>query len=396
MILEYPNKKNEQTILDPNGRGSLKKVSLVESKNKLIHGDNLHVLKCLLYDYDYRNKVDFIYIDPPFATNNTFKIGADRANSISSSHSDHTAYTDDLVGSQFVEFLRERLILLRELMSEKASIYLHIDYKIGHYIKVMMDEVFGINNFRNDIARIKCNPKNFSRKAYGNIKDLILFYTKTDSYVWNEPKGDLTDTDVSRLFKKIDKDGKRYTTVPLHAPGETKDGPTGQPWRGVAPPKGRHWRSDPKVLDELDRAGLIEWSSNNVPRKKIYAEDAEANGKKIQDIWEYKDPQYPTYPTEKNIELVDLLISASSNEGDLVMDCFSGSGTTLVSANLHNRAWIGIDQSKHAIEVSQKKLNRVESSFFSSSSFEYWEWDANKSPELMQSNDKEYHQTTCA
>lgn len=382
MLLNYPNKKSEQTILDSEGRGSLKKQSQIQSASKLIKGDNLQVLKCLLYDYDYRNKIDLVYIDPPFATNNTFKIGSDRANSISASHLDATAYTDELVGSEFIEFLRERLILLREVMSDNASIYLHIDYKIGHYVKIIMDEVFGTKNFRNDIARIKCNPKNFGRKAYGNIKDLILFYTKTDSYIWNEPRADLFDSDIERLFKKIDENGKRYTTVPLHAPGETKDGPTGKSWRGMPPPKGRHWRSDPKVLDELDKAGLIEWSANGVPRKKIYAEDAEAGGKKIQDIWEYKDPQYPTYPTEKNIELIELIISTSSDENSLVMDCFSGSGTTLVAANRLHRKWIGIDQSEQAIEVSRKKLDKLEASFFASSNYEYWEWETN--PKAME------------
>jgi adenine-specific DNA-methyltransferase len=148
--------------------------------------------------------------------------------------------------------------MIRELMSDRSSIYLHIDYKIGHYVKVMMDEIFGITNFRNDIARIKCNPKNFKRKGYGNIKDLILFYTKTDDFIWNEPMVQRTDDEVERLFKKIDKDGRRYTTTPLHAPGETKNGVTGQNVERKYPPKGRHWRYDPKVLDELDSQGLIE------------------------------------------------------------------------------------------------------------------------------------------
>jgi len=203
------------------------------SPNKLIYGDNLVVLKTLLEKYNLKSKVDLVYIDPPFSTKTNFKIGADRANTISSSSQDIIAYRDNLTGDDFIEFLRERLILIRELMSDKASIYLHIDYKIGHYVKIILDEIFGIANFKNDITRIKCNPKNFKRKAYGNIKDSILFYTKSKKSTWNEPKEEFTREDSERLFKKIDKDGRRYTTIPLHAPGETQNGATGQEWRGM-------------------------------------------------------------------------------------------------------------------------------------------------------------------
>ena len=146
--------------------------------SKLILGDNLGAMRALLGEY--RGKVDLIYIDPPFATNARFRIGADRANSVSSSNSDAVAYADTLTGAEYLEFLRARLVFLRELLAEHGSIYLHIDYKIGHYVKILMDEVFDAGNFRSDIARVKCNPKNFRRKAYGNVKDLILFYSKSE------------------------------------------------------------------------------------------------------------------------------------------------------------------------------------------------------------------------
>jgi len=256
-------------------------------------------------------------------------------------------------------------------MSPQGSFYLHIDYKIGHYVKIMLDEVFGADNFRNDITRIKCNPKNFKRKAYGNIKDLILFYTKSNNYIWNEPRVPLVDEDIERLCKKVDKKGRRYTTVPIHAPGETVNGATGKPWRDMLPPKGRHWRCSPDELEELEQQGLIEWSKTGNPRKIVYAEEKIKNGKKLQDIWEYKDPQYPTYPTQKNRELLDLIISTSSNEGGVVMDCFAGSGTTIVSANELGRNWIGIDESKQAIEVTSKRLSETKNSSIFSSNMEF-------------------------
>ena len=367
MYLQYPNKKTESQILNTE-KATLEIQTGQGAVNKLIQGDNLAVLKSLLEDYDLGGKVDLIYIDPPFATNGHFKIGEERANSISSSKGDEIAYSDVLVGDDFLEFLRERLILLRELMSEKGSIYLHIDYKIGHYVKLIMDEVFGKQNFRNDITRIKCNPKNFYRKAYGNIKDLILFYSKTDSPIWNDPKNPFSDEDVERLFKKVDENGRKYTTIPLHAPGETVNGKMGQKWGSIEPPKGRHWRSKPEILEEWDKQGLIEWSANGVPRKKIFID--EKDGKKMQDIWEFKDPQYPQYPTEKNIDMLKLIISASSNEDSIVLDSFCGSGTTLIAAQELNRSWIGIDKSDHAIKVVKNKLLKFQPSLFSKIKFE--------------------------
>jgi adenine-specific DNA-methyltransferase len=225
-----------------------------------------------------------------------------------------------------------------------------------------MDEIFGIENFRNDITRIKCNPKNFSRKGYGNIKDLILFYSKSNNLIWNEPKIAYSDDDKLKLFPKIDKDGRHYTTIPLHAPGETQNGKTAQLFKGLMPPKGRHWRSDVKELEKLDKDGLIEWSDNGNPRKKIYFDEQE--GKRMQDIWEFKDPQYPVYPTEKNSDLLDVIIKTSSNENSYVLDCFCGSGTTLKAAHQNNRHWIGIDQSDEAIKATKNKINDIVGDLF--------------------------------
>lgn len=363
MLLNYNGKKSEREILQSTNKAVLKPASETVSKNKLIHGNNVEALKTLIDDYKLSGKIDLVYIDPPFGTNSCFKISENRTSTVSHSFSDTIAYTDNLVGADFLEFLRERLVLLKELMSDKASIYLHIDYKVGHYIKIIMDEIFGAYNFRNDITRIKCNPKNFHRRAYGNIKDLILFYSKTSNPTWNDIKLTFTEEDVENLFKKVDEQGRRYTTIPLHAPGETLGGKTGQEWRGIKPPKGRHWRSEPEVLEELDKQGLIEWSVTGVPRRKIFADEKE--GKKMQDIWEFKDPQYPIYPTEKNLGLLKTIIQSSSNKGDLVLDCFCGSGTTLQAAQELERNWIGIDESEQAIKVARKRLSTIHGDLFS-------------------------------
>jgi len=166
MFLEYPNKKNRNDILNIKSDVSYEKGE--GYKNKLIYGENFDALNVLLKDFNLAGKIDLIYIDPPFSTNNVFKIG-ERSNTISSSNDDDIAYEDTLKNEEYLEFIRERLILLYELLSDKGSIYFHIDYKIGHYVKILMDEIFGIDNFRGDISRIKCNPKNFRRKGYGNM-----------------------------------------------------------------------------------------------------------------------------------------------------------------------------------------------------------------------------------
>jgi adenine-specific DNA-methyltransferase len=345
MLRERPNNKlkieliykdKEEEVLN-----NIRPVSLEEVKrfgshllpdewfNMLIFGDNLPVMKALMERSDIKGQVRLIYIDPPFSTRQVFRAGESRTSTISPSDEDLPAYQDLLVGPEYLEFLRKRLVLLRELLADDGSIYVHIDWKMGHYVKVLMDEIFGQDHFINDIARIKCNPKNFERKGFGNIKDMILFYSKTDNFVWNGSYVSYTKEQLERLFPKVDKDGRRYTTTPLHAPGETKNGPTGQPWRGMLPPRGRHWRYPPDVLEQLDRQGLIEWSSTGNPRKKIYADEFVKKKMYRQDIWEFKDPQYPSYPTEKNLEMLKVIVEASSNRGDIVLDCFSGSGTTL-------------------------------------------------------------------
>jgi len=230
---------------------------------------------------------------------------------------------------------------------------------MGHYVKVLMDEVFGRKNFVNDITRIKCSPKNFARKGYGNIKDVILFYSKTGRHIWNDPREDFTDDDIERLFPKRDAQGRQYTTTPLHAPGETVNGETGAEWMGIKPPEGRHWRCSLAELTKLNEKGLIQWSKKKNPRKIIYADYVIGRGKKKQDIWRFKDPVYPEYPTEKNLEMLQMIIGASSNVGDLVLDCYCGSGSTLNGAEVLGRRWIGIDQSKVAVQTAIKKIMLV-------------------------------------
>lgn len=358
IYLSYSNKASESAILDRPSLFSLGAQSL--HLPLLLKGDNLDWLSALYQHKTKLGSIDLIYIDPPYATGQIFTVGENRVATISQSLDDKLAYSDELQGEAFLEFLRVRLIWLRELLSDQGSIYVHIDYKIGHYVKIIMDEVFGKQNFRNDITRIKCNPKNFHRKAYGNVKDMILFYTKTNDYIWNDAREALSEDDLTRLYKKQDASGRFYTTVPIHAPSQTRNGSTGQAWRGILPPEGRHWRCAVNELETLDKAGLIEWSKTGNPRRIIYADDARRKGKKRQDIWDFKDEQTISYPTQKNGDLIASIIETSSNSDSIVLDAFCGSGTTLLESSKLQRAWIGMDISALAIETTQKRLETLQ------------------------------------
>ena len=297
--------------------------------------------------------VDLVYIDPPFGTSNEFLMDADRANTVSASG--ELAYADTLRGGDYLEQLRLRLDAIRSIMSDDGSIYVHIDVKMEHHVRLLMDEVFGPRNFRNSITRIKCNPKNFNRYSYGNIKDTILFYSVSPHRIkWHPQEEPLTADGAESRYPLVDAEGRRYATTPLHAPGTTRNGPTGGLWRGMPPPPGRHWRYPPDKLDELDAAGLIAWSSTGNPRKIIYAD--ESAGKLPQDVWVYKDPQRPSYPTQKNAAMLERIILTSSEPGDTVLDCYAGSGGTLLEAARLGRRFVGMDGAPAAWEVIERLL----------------------------------------
>ena len=250
--------------------------------------------------------------------------------------------------------------MIRELLADDGSIYLHLDEKMAFAMKIIMDEVFGEKNFRSFITRKKCSTKNYTKNTYGNVSDYIMFYSKSDSYIWNRPYEEWVDEKILEQYPCIDEStGRRYKKVPIHAPG-IRNGETGKKWRGMMPPKGKHWQYTPEKLDELDAAGEIYWSPSGNPRRKVFFDPSK--GIPVQDIWlSYRDSinqaQKTTgYPTEKNVEMLKMIIEASSNEGDLVMDCFAGSGTTLAAAFELNRKWIGVDNSVESYKAVTKRF----------------------------------------
>ena len=317
--------------------------------NNLFFGDNLDVMSFLIHQRNLKGKVKLVYIDPPYGTNSVFQ-----------SRHQKDSYKDDLVGSHFIEFIRRRLILIRELLTEDGSIYIHLDSNMTFQIKVVMDEIFGAKNYRGFITRKKCSNKNSTRKTYGNISDYIIFYSKTDNYTWHRATDAWTNEKILKEYPCIDeKSGRRFKKVPIHAPG-IRNGETGKEWRGKFPPQGKHWQYTPTKLDEFDSKGEIYWSPTGNPRRKVFLD--EDKGIPVQDIWlDVQDSlnqsiKITGYPTEKNPYLLERIIKASSNAGDIVLDCFSGSGTTLDLAEQFGRKWIGIDNSSEAISNIFKRF----------------------------------------
>ena len=345
----YEGKKSEDIIISSEGIPFEKLFSINgDGENMLFYGDNFDVLIYLLNNR-FRNKIKLIYIDPPFATTSNFV-------SKSLTH----AYSDELCGGEYVEFLRERLILMRELLSNDGSIYLHLDNKMAFTMKLIMDEIFGEENCRAFITRKKCSTKNYTKNTYGNVSDYIMFYSKTANYTWNRPYDAWELDRMAEEYPCIDeKTGRRYKKVPVHAPG-VRNGETGKEWRGKLPPPGKHWQYTPDKLEEFDAAGEIYWSPTGNPRRKVFCDPSK--GIPVQDIWlNYRDSvnqaQKTTgYPTEKNFEMLKMIICASSNPDDIVLDCFAGSGTTLGAAFECDRKWIGADSSPESIKAILKRF----------------------------------------
>lgn len=312
--------------------------------NSLVLSDNLFALHDMLKT---GQKVTLFYLDPPYNTGMEFH----------SRQLEHS-YKDCWHDAAYIEFMRRRLILMRELLTDDGSIYVHIDQRMLCYLKVIMDEVFGSDNFRNLITRRKCSSKNFTKHQYANLNDYLLFYSKSDSYKWNQPGERASEEWVDKEYPYKDAKG-RYKLVPVHAPG-TRQGATGGEWRGRLPPPGKHWQYVPSKLDAFDAAGEMHWSRNGNPRRKVYL-----TANKLvpyTDYWGgFRDAHHQSvavtgYPTEKNSEMLKMIVGASSDPGDLVVDPFCGSATTMQAAEELGRKWIGIDQSFAALKASIKRF----------------------------------------
>lgn len=330
--------------------------------NKIFWGDNLQVMSHLLKEF--RGQVDLVYIDPPFDSKADYKKKVSlKGKSLTNDHNafEEKQYSDIWTNDDYLQYMYERLIIIRELMSDTAALYLHCDINKGHYLRCLLDEVFGSDNCRNEIVW----QRNYARSdsnTYNHIHDSIFFYTKGNEFTWNKQFTAYEQEYMDRFYRYIDDEtGRRYASDNLTAAG-LRNGSSGKPWRGFDPGKnGNHWKYAVEKLDELDKEGKIHWpDSGGMPRYKRYLD--EMSGRPLQSIWtdisfvSGWSSEKTNYPTQKPEALLERIILASSNPGDLIFDCFMGSGTTQAVAMKLGRRFIGADINLGAIQATTRRL----------------------------------------
>ena len=386
-------------------------------------GDNLDILRGMNSEC-----VDLIYLDPPFNSNRNYAapVGSQAAGAAFKDTwtlSDLDVAWMGLIADQhpalyqvlqaaglthgkgmqsYLCMMGVRLLEMRRVMKDTGSIYLHCDPTASHYLKLLMDAVFGAGNFRSEVIWRRSNAHNKLNRQFGPIHDTLLFFSKAQKFTFHPGRRPYTNSYVEKSFPYSDQRGIYQSNV-LSGSG-TRDGKSGEPWQGYNPTlHGRHWaiptkiraEIDPEgkltlvldVLDAMDLAGLIlhPKSSNGMPRYKQYLDSSE--GVLHQDIWAFQPGTQGTlweanegvdedvkwldsedervgYPTQKPLGLLDRIIRASSNEGDMVLDPFCGCATACVAAENLGRQWVGIDLSPKAVELVNMRLQQSMGSLF--------------------------------
>ena len=361
------------------------------SPNQLYFGDNLDILRQHIAD----ESIDLIYLDPPFNSNATYNV-LFRERSGEESAAQITAFDDtwrwnieselayqDVITQQagkvgellaamraflgqndmmaYLTMMAQRMVELHRVLKPTGSIYLHCDPTASHYLKLMMDAVFGTESFRNEITWKRTSAHSDvmqGSRNMGRIHDIILRYSKGASPKWNIVYVPYEQEYIDSVYRYTDETGRRYQTQPLHAakPG----GDTLYEWKGKLPPPGRYWAYSRENMERLDAEDRIAYSRTGTPRYKIFLDEKE--GRPLQDIWTDISPVHVQpkerlgYPTQKPEALLERIISASSNEGDVVLDPFCGCGTAVAAAERLNRRWIGIDITHLAITLIRHRL----------------------------------------
>jgi DNA modification methylase len=366
--------------------------------NTLFYGDNLTIMRERIPG----QSVDLIYLDPPFNSDQTYNLmyrtmtgqpvpDQKRAFADAWSMDDEKeqliAHMPALLKSHGVDsyyakfwevwiyalrhtqpsllayllYMVERLLEMKTILKDTGSIYLHCDPTASHYIKVMMDGIFGHDNFRSEIIW-KRTSAHSSAKRYGPVHDVILFYSKSDKFTWNPQYQPHDPSYIASHYRNVTSDGRKYTLSDLTAAG-VRHGSSGQVWRGFdVTAKGNHWKFKVETLDELDAKGRIYWSKKPGawPRYVRYLD--EVKGTALQDVWTDISPvnakalERLGYQTQKPIELLRRIIDSSSNPGDVVFDPFCGCGTTIYASQEAGRVWNGCDIAILAVNLIARTL----------------------------------------
>lgn len=357
--------------------------------NKLYFGDNLHVLREHIAD----ESVDLVYLDPPFNSNANYNIlfkspeGADSDAQIEAF--DDTWHWNDKAEDAFDEVMRSgnsdafellramrsflgdndmmaylammavRLIELHRVLKPTGSLYLHCDPTASHYLKLLLDGVFGAKQFKNEIVWKRTSAHGDASVTFGDVTDTIFYYTKSDKTIWNRLFMPLSADHIEAKYGSVDETGRRYTTRDLRSPSPRPN--LTYVYKGFEPhPNG--WSISKELMEEYDAKGLIYYPKKEGGRLRLKIYLDERQGLPLQNLWTDIPPlnsqaqERLGYPTQKPLALLERIIAASSNEGDVVLDPFCGCGTAVHAAQKLGREWIGIDVTHLAIGLIEKRM----------------------------------------
>ncbi len=359
--------------------------------NTLYYGDNLQVLR----DHVPSASVDLVYLDPPFNSNASYNV-LFRERTGEESPAQIKAFTDTWEWTQETEYTFEvdiiqnpavpsavkemitafrqfigrnammaylvmmapRLVELHRVLKPTGSLYLHCDPTASHYLKTLLDTVFGARNFRNEIVWPRTNAHH-DAKRYGRIHDVIFYYSKSRTTVWNTIYTPYTSEQIDEHYSHVEEDTGRHfrlSDVSAQKPG----GDVEYEWNGVYPPRGRYWAYSRANMEVFEQEGRLYYTRNGRPFLKRYLD--EMLGNPVQDVWQDvpfihgSSVELLGYKTQKPEALLERIISASSNEGDVVLDPFCGCGTAVAAAQKLGRNWLGIDITHLAVALMKNRL----------------------------------------
>lgn len=348
--------------------GKIPEVNEKDWMNRLIYGDNLLAMQALLAGDpasgmpSMRGKIFLIYIDPPFDSKADYRtkvtlpgVDLEQKPTVIEQFAYADTWKDGTIS--YLKMMYPRLALMRELLSDKGAIYVHIDYHVGHYVKIILDDIFGKENFVSEIIWKKLATPKAQTLGFGNIHDTIFFYKKGATNLFNEIKVEHDEGYISSMYRHAD-DNRKYRISDFTQKGQGPARMFGD--KLLEPPRGKHWIWTQDKIDDGMKRGIIVFSKNGMPGVKRYLEEVE--GHKLSDLWIDIKPmssqakERVDYDTQKPEALLERIIQASSNEGDVVADFFMGSGTTGAVAEKLGRKWIMSDLGKPGCMIARKRL----------------------------------------
>jgi adenine-specific DNA-methyltransferase len=335
--------------------------------NRLIWGDNKLVMSSLLKEHS--GEIRLVYIDPPFDTGADFtfrlRVGEGDVTKAPSILEEH-AYRDTWGRGRasYLSMMLERIYVIRELLTEDGSFYLHCAPNVSHHLKLLCDEVFGPEAFKSEIVWKRSSAHSDTgqgRRQYGSIHDTILFYALGDTWAWSTQHTDYDETYLASKYRNVDPEtGRRYRLDNLTGPGGEAKGNPRYEVLGVS----RYWRyNEARMRELIDEGRVVQTKPGGVPQYKRYLD--EMPGVPVQDVWTDIDPvnsqalERMGYGTQKPESLLERIITTSSESGDLIGDFFCGSGTSLVMAEKLGRRWVGCDLGRFAIHTTRKRLLNI-------------------------------------